>query len=134
MSNDDVKIYQPLREIKTLLRLRNIPMKLISEQQGINYYVLNKFLNHTPSKSVEGVKRFYDSHQLRTAVAVTLDIPTDVLWGPSGKDVIDKLIVNETLKEKGLRHPKPLPPQFAGWSFRRFIRDFIQLGRVRGSF
>jgi hypothetical protein len=95
---------------------------------NISYTVLGKFLSTTDKRHIVYKK----APHIRKALAEALNIPFDDLWGKKGKQILDVLINEELdrIKQKQLKERKRI---FIGskhhWSFIRFIRNLIYLGR-----
>jgi hypothetical protein len=75
-----------------------------------------------------GQTKKYKLPHIREALATTLDIPYEQLWGPDGSEIVKKLIAEAVLKGAISNNNKTHDPNRKKWNLIFFIKNLIRLG------
>ena len=129
MTNYNPRLVRPVREIKYLLKLRGSNFKKIAAQTGCSYTTLCKFMSETDKTA----HLYYKAPSIYKALTEILGITETELMN---REVLTNLIDIELQKNRDTELAKRKRHFSTGsqhWSFRRFIKNLIRLGKPGSS-
>ena len=124
MTIDNLFLVRPNKEIKYLLKLRGSNLKRIAEQTNVSYTVLSKFLSNGDKRA----HLYQQAPHIYKALAEAIGIKES---GLMDRELITTLIDAELQKVKNAELAKKRHFSIGEhrWSFKRFIKNLIRLGK-----
>jgi len=81
-----------MKLIKQLIKAKGLTLKQVAEEIGVGYHSAQKVIIRAPQANGKGIR---DTRDIREKIAVWLNYPYELVWGPGAEFFLKKMLAEE---------------------------------------